>query len=208
MEDYTRVTIDSYDATAVEYADKVKGLLPQSDFERFTSYLLPGAEVLDLGCGSGVAANAFFQSGFKILGVDLSKKLLEIARNNNPGTRARFEVMDVTDLTFPDESFDAAWNCACLLHVAKNDVECAINGIHRILKPGGVFYHSTKKGKEDSVLPDERYGGVLKQQTRWTEEETRKILQDSGFIIMYEGNTVTADNYNPNVPWMSFFCRK
>lgn len=58
---------------------------PQFDLLMRVVPLLPGARVLDLGCGSGRYLSLFLKAGFAVAGQDLSAELLEEARTHCPG---------------------------------------------------------------------------------------------------------------------------
>ncbi|MDB4990649.1 MAG: trans-aconitate methyltransferase [Myxococcaceae bacterium] len=95
--------------------------------------LPPGARVLDLGCGDGTLTEKLQERGYRVLGVDASAAMVQ-------ATRARgldAEVADGHDLPFSEPAFDAVFSNAAL-HWLKRP-EAALAGIHRALRPGGVF---------------------------------------------------------------------
>jgi len=59
--------------------------------------------VVDLGCGSGIASEAFLRAGFDVLGVDVSRSMLAIARARCAfsGRRARFREGSFVDVPLP-----------------------------------------------------------------------------------------------------------
>lgn len=75
--------------------------------------IVPGAHVLDVGCGPGRHALALARRGFDVLGVDVSAEFVDLARRAAARERlpARFEVLDARDLAF-DGDFDVAL-CLC-----------------------------------------------------------------------------------------------
>jgi SAM-dependent methyltransferase len=75
--------------------------------------LVPGQRVLDVGCGPGRHALALARRGFAVLGVDLSRDFVELAREAAVAESlpARFEELDVRALAYSGE-FDAAI-CLC-----------------------------------------------------------------------------------------------
>jgi SAM-dependent methyltransferase len=93
----------------------------------------PGAKVLDVGCGQGVALEIFRDAGLDPLGITLGADA-EVCRAKGLNVRE----MDFAFLDFPDESFDLAW-CR---HAIEHSVFpfFTLSELHRILKPGGVLY--------------------------------------------------------------------
>ena len=82
------------------------------DYVMQNGYLHAGSKILDIGCGQGVALEAFSKKGFSPVGITLGVDDLEICR------RKGFEVyeMDQSFLSFGDEQFDFVWCRHCLEH--------------------------------------------------------------------------------------------
>ncbi len=102
------------------------------------------AAVLDLGCGTGLAARAIARrAGFRglVAGVDLSAYLVSAAERLAhaeglaPGTRWR--VADVRRLDFSDASFDAVVAHTLLSHV--DDVAAVLEQAATVVRPGGTI---------------------------------------------------------------------
>jgi SAM-dependent methyltransferase len=64
----------------------------------------PGTQYLDVGCGSGMAAQMAAARGAAVSGVDAAEAMLAIARSRVPG--GDFRQGDLESLPFSDESFD------------------------------------------------------------------------------------------------------
>lgn len=95
-----------------------------------------GKNILDFGCGHGMASVVLARQGAHVTAFDLSLDYLREAR-----TRAKVNQVDVQfllangeHLPFADESFDGIWGNAILHHL---DLHQAGRELHRILKPGG-----------------------------------------------------------------------
>jgi ubiquinone/menaquinone biosynthesis C-methylase UbiE len=99
------------------------------------SGLPAGARVVDLGCGSGVFTDALQRRGYCCAGVDLSSKLIAIARNKFP--KIKFIEGDAEQLPFNDGSFDGVL-LSGLIHHLPDPSGCA-SEVLRILRPGGKF---------------------------------------------------------------------
>jgi len=68
-----------------------------------------GSSVLDIGCGTGLLCFALREKNCRVVGLDLSLRMLEFARRINRYPDLSFEHGDGTDLgAYPDRSFDYA----------------------------------------------------------------------------------------------------
>lgn len=206
MSDNIRRTIESYDQTAVDYAQTTAKIVP-SGRERFLSCLGQDSRILDLGCGSGRDAGVFVGRGHRVVGVDLSAKLLEIARRDVPG--ADFRLMDITRLEFEPGSFDGIYAVASLVHVPKSCIVSALQSCHRVLSDSGVMYVSVKLGDGEKLMPDERYGDVMKFWSFFRQGEMDGLLRTCGFWIMEDlSATIRKDDSYATNPWIDIFCKK
>jgi 2-polyprenyl-6-hydroxyphenyl methylase/3-demethylubiquinone-9 3-methyltransferase len=97
--------------------------------------------ILDVGCGAGFLANDLAQQGFRVTGLDASENSLAIARHHDATGTVQYRFGDACHLPFPDETFAAACAMDFLEHV--EEPERIIAEIHRVLKPGGLFFFHT-----------------------------------------------------------------
>ena len=84
--------------------------------------LLPdfaGKRVLDLGCGYGWhCIYAMEQGAMSVTGVDLSEKMLEVAREKTHFPQARYLRMPIEEINFAENSFDIVLSSLALHYVA------------------------------------------------------------------------------------------
>lgn len=201
----TNTTVQSYNATAQEYAEQTKNFHPEKEAEKFLSHIPKGASILDLGCGPGRDAAVFTNKGYEVTGIDPSGKLLEIARDAAPFSI--FQHGYAEDIPFMDEEFSGVWACASLLHVPRANLPRALNEVYRVSRPGAIFAPSFKRGEGEEMFKDNRYGGVEKFFSYYQRSEIEEMLENSGFNNIDYWGTDANDSYATN-PWMTFFCSR
>ena len=119
-----------------------KGTDQEVEFLAEVLQLAPRHKLLDVACGPGRHTIALGRKGYKVVGVDLSDKLLNIARKSAEleGVKGvEFVKSDARDIPYQDE-FDAAI-CLCEgafgLLASDMENERVLSSIFRALKPGG-----------------------------------------------------------------------
>ena len=103
---------------------------------------VPGEQVLEVGCGSGVLCRQISPSvipGGKITGVDISPEFLRFAQNyathENLSAVIQWGAGQAEVLPFKDASFDAVFGARLLLHLT--DPQVVLNELVRVVRPGG-----------------------------------------------------------------------
>jgi ubiquinone/menaquinone biosynthesis C-methylase UbiE len=205
QQNYREVTRQSYDQTALEYQENSLKMQPEVKAKVFLSYLVPDSKILDLGCGPGRDTKFFVDKGYKVIGVDISPQMIALARNSVP--QANFLVSDIESLKLKDESINAIWASASLLHVSKKAMSGVVENLYRTLKPGGIFYVSMKKGSGEELQADDRYGGVEKFWNYVSEDELTQLLVEQGFQILETDTHAKSTSYQTH-PWISVICKK
>ena len=151
----------------------------------------PGERVLDGGCGNARDLIELFGLGCRCTGIDYSPNMVEEARQElakHDITDVTLEVGDLTDLQFPDESFDKVFASEVLEHIP--DYRKAISEMARVVKPGGTVVVTTPN--RHSLYGFDRYV-ILEKVLRWepdhpcdewkTHKELASALEAKGFEI-------------------------
>lgn len=120
--------------------------------------LARGATVLDAACGVGYGAAYIATVAAKVLGVDVDEQTIEYARKRYAEPHVSFELMDVTALELPDDSFDVVCSFETIEHVA--DGAGAIREAARVLRPDGVYVVSTPRAEQTTHQPDNPFHQV------------------------------------------------
>lgn len=100
-----------------------------------------GKVVVDLGCGTGETLIPLVKRGARVIAIDISPDLVELARRrlesyDIAGGTVTLQACSAYETGLPDESVDVVFSIALLHHL---DLEKARKEIWRILRPGGKF---------------------------------------------------------------------
>lgn len=121
---------------------------------------LKGKRVLDLGCGFGEHCKLFVDYGAEnVVGVDISSKMLEIAKRENSDPKIVYHHMPMEDIAQLHDSFDVVVSSLALHYV--EDFVGVVQNIYSLLKTDGVFIFS-----QEHPLVTCHSGG-----DRWTRDE-------------------------------------
>ena len=137
-----------YDEIAQWYDESVRqGILGLYDLVLPAVYELmgevKGIDVCDLACGQGEVARQLARRGAKVVGVDLSAKLLEIARREEQAEPLGIEYIEDDAqalMSIKDSMFDLVLCNLALMDIP--DVAATFRSVWRILRSGGVFIFS------------------------------------------------------------------
>jgi len=102
-----------------------------------------GLHVVDLGCGFGWFCRWAASGGAaRVLGIDLSTRMLHRARELTSEETVRYQQADLDELNLAPNSFDFAYSSLALHYV--RDLPRLLNVVHRGLTPGGRFVFSVE----------------------------------------------------------------
>ncbi|PHR09156.1 MAG: SAM-dependent methyltransferase [Sulfitobacter sp.] len=189
-------TIAVYDAKTAQYAAMIdKGGQPPQ-LTAFIAALPAGAQVLDLGCGTGSAAAAMRDHGLNVSALDASVEMVALAKQ-------RYD-LDVTLGTFDDlqdhNQYDGIWANFSLLHAPRADMPRHLEAIARALKSGGLFSLGLKAGT------GEARDSLGRKYTYYEEEELKAILTDAGFTVTHVTTGEEAGLSGEIAPWITMDC--
>ena len=188
--DHTTSNRATYDRIAIRYTQHQNQRHSSSEdlfdsFEKSFVARLPNAGVVaDIGCGPALDGGRFASQGFRVVGMDLSTGMLDVASARLPG---RVVQGDLRSLPFVTGHFDAIWNVASLLHVAERDTSKVLREFRRTLRDDGTLALITAlgEGEEFEAVPyasGEQRWFVYRDQNTLFEQVT-----DAGFRIDVEG---------------------
>ncbi len=148
--------------------------------------------VLDAGCGSGEHLELLESMGFaNLYGFDISEKMVRIACTKC--RHAKIEKGDSENLAYPSGFFDIVIAISLLMYLP--EPKKGLMEIKRVLKRGGklIVVNQNLKGSKIKNLIARRgninlYSQPWNKNADWSLEATKKLIEESGFKILYAKN--------------------
>lgn len=123
---------------------------PQADTLRFLKYLkkeqkyrLEDKKILDLGCGTGRNSNYLAEKGNKVLGIEVSKSAISLARERarDLGIEVDYRLGDIGEpYEIEDGSIDVILDVTSSNSLNEKGRNIYLKEIHRVLKTGGFIF--------------------------------------------------------------------
>jgi 2-polyprenyl-3-methyl-5-hydroxy-6-metoxy-1,4-benzoquinol methylase len=174
--------VHEYDLIADWYARDRTHLTGLPEVQTLAGSLLPGASVLDVGCGNGIPLTRFLvDAGFDVLGVDSSPRMLEKFRVNLPDTPAICEKIQACDLH--GTLFDAAIAWGVIFHLTHEEQRQTFEKIAAALKPAGQFLFTS--GDSDGEKEGEPMDGVPFHYYSFSIDGYRDVLREHGLTLIH-----------------------
>ena len=133
------VTHRDVDQVTIEI-DKIYDLLTEDD------------KLMDIGCGSGYSTRIYAQKCKKVLGIDYSNNMIDVAKKNYIYENLNFKCQDVTKLSEFDEKYSVVLSTRCLINLDSWEKQKdTIVRIHRCLNNDGKFIlaEGTLQGRQN-----------------------------------------------------------
>ncbi|HET8652899.1 MAG TPA: class I SAM-dependent methyltransferase [Gaiellaceae bacterium] len=134
----------------------------------------PGQRVLDAGAGQGSMSARLDRLGFEVTSADASEAAVDVLRSRLRGDVVR---ASVTDLPFPDASFDAAVLGEVLEHV--EDDRAALDEVARVVRPGGAIVLSVPADPE-LFGPSDEWAGHFR---RYSRDALLDVCAAAGLVV-------------------------
>jgi len=136
-------------ATQSEFREVAERGFWESEKILVEKYFTPNTTILDIGCGSGRTTIPLHKAGYRVIGVDITPEMIETARNiaEAKNLKIDYRVGDATQLEFSNNTFEGAIfaNNGWAQIPGKDNRQKALNEMHRVLKPSGVFILTSHK---------------------------------------------------------------
>jgi SAM-dependent methyltransferase len=183
--DFIRDTRTSYDTIADAYgerfpADELAGLhVERALFGAFAELVRANgaaAPVADLGSGPGHITAHLTGLGLPVFGVDVSPRMVTLARRGYP--ELRFHVGSMTSLDLPDATLGGITALYSLIHVPDEHLPATLAEFRRVLVPGGYVLLAFQAGSVADADADtehlhlaERFGHEISLDYYWRDPD-------------------------------------
>ncbi len=184
---------EGFDRIAEQYDEYRSPFNNEVELDEFMSLIKPGGHVLDVGCGTSIVARALVDGGFQVTGIDISQKMIDIAKHRIP--EVDFKVGDMTALEFDNETFDGIASTYAVFHIPRTKHFSLFLDFHRILKKGGALLFgigSKETDGTDGVWEWEEFQSVPMFWSYYPPSKTVELLKSADFQIVFSRNVEQA----------------
>jgi len=205
-----RKIIDNYNAWAYQYDNNIN---PTRDLDKtVTKEFLSNIDffkVLELGCGSGKNTEWLITKADKLVGLDFSKNMLNLARGKITSKKVTFINTNINEKwPISDESFDLATINLTLEHIEKLDH--VFNSLSMKLVQGGKCFvselHPKKQLAGSKAQFEENGTGIVLDVFQHSEQDYIQSAEKAGFILLSKEDWYDNDEDIPRL--ISFFFEK
>ena len=201
MQNVDQSEADKFSALAAQWWDPLGPCRPLHDLngprleyiaQRAT---LPGARVLDVGCGGGLLSEAMASRGAEVVGIDPALEALQVAEMHalESGLSIDYQQTTAEALAEANEAcFDVVTCLEMLEHVP--DPESVIRACARLVRPGGqVFFSTLNRSPWSGLLAIGMAEHVLRLLPVGTHKYERLIRPDELAAACRAANLIVAD---------------
>lgn len=188
-DEHGKIVREGYNKIAREYYLERDLFKNEKEIQEFISYLPDNGSILDIGCGGGVPVlRTLIDMGFNAKGVDFSKGMIEIARQNVP--EADLILGDITKMDFESDSFDGIVSTYAFIHIFRTQHPILYSKIFNWLKPGGIMLVGTASTEWEEVS---QYFGVPMAWSHPASNESLQLVKKAGFKVLFERHVTSGD---------------
>ncbi|MEX1653957.1 class I SAM-dependent methyltransferase [Streptomyces pseudovenezuelae] len=189
--DFIRATRAAYDTIAEPYSEQFSDwagipTLDRAQIKGFAELVKEqnAGPVADIGSGPGHVTAALHGLGIRVFGVDVSPRMVELARRAH--SELRFHVGSMTSLDLPSETLGGITALYSIIHVPDDHLLTAFAEFHRVLAPGAhaLIGFQYEPGGTHMHL-DERFGHKISLDYYLrTPEAVAEPLTKAGFQVI------------------------
>jgi ubiquinone/menaquinone biosynthesis C-methylase UbiE len=154
-----------------------------------------GKRLLEVGCGTGHWSKFFSMKGYEIIGIDISERMVTIAKNKNIA-RSSFHAMDGNSMSFADDSFDIA-AAITTLEFATNPEQMIAEMARCVRKSGGELLFGVLNAlSKYNRKRKNKVGSPYSSANLFSPEKLKGLLEPLGQVQM------TIAGFVPQPRWL------
>ena len=186
-------------------AEELLRFLGRHYFSKTTPAERAGVRVLEIGCGSCANLWMISREGFDAYGIDLSAQAIELGKMmlERWNAKATLAVGSMTELPYDAGFFDVVCDVYSSNCLAEQDYVRCLSEVHRVLKPGGLFFSYIPSAASDAFkdhapskkLDEWTLDGILRPTAPFTgntypfrfttAEHSRELFDEAGLEVSY-----------------------
>lgn len=188
---------NTFNNLATEYQDSYMDYEGYTDtFDLFIAEIEnENAKILEIACGPGNVTKYLLNHKplYKIYGIDVAPKMIELARKNNAS--AKYDIMDCRDISQISDRFDAVMCAFGLPYLTQKDTTKLISDSASMLTPNGIIYLSTMIGNyADSEYVESKKHNQQTFVHYHDKGMLKNTLLENDFTIVHESLQPYVDN--------------
>lgn len=150
-------------------------------FQRIFDGIPKKGKFLDLGCGTGLPFDRYImENGYSVIGVDITEKHINSARENVP--EGRFIQGDFFNQDFEQNSFNVIVSFYAIFHIPREEHRKLFEKIRYWLKEDGFIL--VTMGAEEMDRHEGDIEGAEMLWSSYSPNRSKEIIEESGFNIL------------------------
>jgi len=138
--------------------------------------------LIDLGCGTGITTIPWLNKGYRVIGVEISKAMLNVAKKKS--AKVKWINQDIINLDINEKADAVTCHFDVINHLLKKrDVQKTFNNVYNLLNPKGLFIFDIMSEESFSWLKKIKRKHTLTEKA-YSKKEIKEMLIKSGFKIL------------------------
>lgn len=205
MKDKNMIAVDTYNKIAQEYDKEFGNDYSDTPYvDKFLNYL-EGKKVLDIGCGVGNLTKYIMDKGFNVEGIDLSKGMLNIAKQKY--SDIKFYEMNMKEITLR-KKYDGIMLAYSLFHLTKKEVIEVLPKYYDLLNSNGKILLILQYGQGERIVNEPLKEGLKIFINYYSQDEIIEILKNNRFKILYTDLKKSESEFELGNDKLVIICQK
>lgn len=205
MKDKNMIAVDTYNKIAQEYDKEFGNDYSDTPYvDKFLNYL-EGKKVLDIGCVVGNLTKYIMDKGFNVEGIDLSKEMLNIAKQKY--SDIKFYEMNMKEITLR-KKYDGIMLAYSLFHLTKKEVIEVLPKYYDLLNSNGKILLILQYGQGERIVNEPLKEGLKIFINYYSQDEIIEILKNNRFKILYTDLKKSESEFELGNDKLVIICQK